>query len=84
MSADIEDQIRRFIVENFLFGNGDGLDRNGSLMGEGIMDSIGILDLVSFVEAAFRIDVAAGDILPEHFDSIGSLVAYVDSKLGNA
>lgn len=72
--------IHEFIVDNFLFGAG-ALDDTASLMGEGIIDSTGVLELVMFVEEKFGITVADDEVLPENFDSVSNLAAYVDSKL---
>ena len=42
--------VRNFIIENFLFGDGNGLEENTSFLESGIIDSTGILELVSFLE----------------------------------
>lgn len=75
----IRDQIHGFVVNNFLFGSGDVAD-DASLMGEGVIDSTGVLGLVMFVEENFGISVADEDVLPENFDSINALTAYVERK----
>lgn len=80
---DIEGQIRTFVVGNFLFGSGSIAD-DASLMGEGVVDSTGILELVMFVEETFGIVVADEDVVPENFDSIASLASYVCSMTGSA
>ena len=40
-----------------------------------------MLDLVLFAEETFGIAVADEDVVSEHFDSVQSLTAYVESKL---
>lgn len=72
--------VHEFIVDNFLFGAG-ALDDAASLMGEGIIDSTGVLELVMFVEEKFDFTVADDEVLPENFDSVSNLAAYVDGKL---
>jgi acyl carrier protein len=76
-------QIRTFIVENFLFGNADGLKDNTSFLEEGIIDSTGVLELVTFLEEEFNIKVADEDLVPENLDSINNVSAYLQRKLEN-
>lgn len=75
----LRSRIHDFVVSNFLFDAGD-VDDGASLMGEGIIDSTGVLELVMFVEETFGIVVADDEVLPENFDSITSLAAYVERK----
>jgi len=73
--------IRSFITENFLFSDDESLNENESLLEQGIIDSTGILELVSFVESTFDITVADDDIVPENFDSISNVVNYLERKI---
>lgn len=77
-------QIRTFIVENFLFGNADGLKDDTSFLEEGIIDSTGVLELVTFLEEEFNIKVADDDLVPENLDSINNVTAYLQRKLAIA
>jgi len=52
-----------------------------SLLGSGIVDSLGVLDLVAFVEGEFGITIDAEELLPENFQSISSLTCFVKTKL---
>ena len=77
----IKNQIKTYILENFLFSdNGDELAEDASFLEEGIVDSTGVLELVMFVEETFNITVEDEDIVPENFDSVGQLAAYIDLK----
>jgi acyl carrier protein len=71
--------LHQFVVTNFLFDNGDVAD-DASLLGEGIIDSTGVLELVTFVEKQFGIEVADEELVPENFDSIAGLSAFVRLK----
>ncbi len=82
MSA-IKDKIREFIVENFLFGDDDGLHDNSSFLDEGIIDSTGILELVTFLEETFSIRVEDEELVPENLDSLDNLGAYLERKAVN-
>jgi len=77
----IESQIKTYIQENFLFSdNGYQLADDASFLEEGIVDSTGVLELVMFVEETFGITVEDEEIVPENFDSVGQLAAYIRSK----
>jgi acyl carrier protein len=78
-SAAIRRQIHDYIVANFLFDTGDVKD-DASLMGEGVLDSTGVLEMVLFVEERLGVSVSDEEVLPENFDSIDSLVAFVAAK----
>ncbi len=85
MNADIEQQVRTFIEDNFLFREDRAsLSDTESLLEAGLIDSTGILELVAFIEAQFRIRVADAEIVTENLDSIRTIVAYVRGKLATA
>ena len=78
----IEPQIRQYLAENFLFSdNGYELEDEASFLEEGIVDSTGVLELVMFVEETFGITVQDEEIVPQNFDSVSQLAAYVRRKL---
>jgi len=60
--------------------NGNELAEDASFLEEGIVDSTGVLELVMFVEETFNIAVEDQEIVPENFDSVGQLAAYVRRK----
>ena len=75
------DTVRGFIVENFLFGDGELLREDTSLMEEGIMDSTGILELLFFIEETFGFSVKDDELVPENMDSLQNIARFVDRKL---
>jgi acyl carrier protein len=77
----IREAVRTFILENFLFGDDDCLRDDISLVEEGIVDSTGVLELVTFVEEKFAIVVQDDEIIPENFDSILKMENYLEGKL---
>lgn len=77
----LKDKIRQFIVEDFLFGDDNGLKDDTSFLDEGIIDSTGILELVSFLEEEFSISVEDEELIPEYLDSIMNVVAYLERKM---
>ena len=77
----VEHQIRQYIAENFLFSDeGYQLSEHASLLEEGIVDSTGVLELVMFVEETFKLTVEDDEIVPENFDSVAQLAAYIRRK----
>lgn len=83
MSEPDRQHIREFIVENFLFGDSDyRLEDDVSLIETDLVDSTGILELVSFLEERFEIAVADADIVPANLDSIDRIAAFVARKRG--
>ncbi|MDY7031609.1 MAG: acyl carrier protein [Thermodesulfobacteriota bacterium] len=75
------EKIRDFVVENFLFGESNGLKDETSFLDEGIIDSTGILELVNFCEEEFSISVEDEELVPENLDSINNVVAYLENKI---
>jgi acyl carrier protein len=78
---DIQTKIREFIARNLLFSdNGFGYTDDASFLQEGIVDSVGVMELVLFVEEQFGISVDDQDITPDNFDSINLLADYIRRK----
>lgn len=77
----MRDQIRRFIFENFLFGEPDDrLKDDDSFLEKGIIDSTGVLELVAFLEEKFKIKIADEELVPENLDSVNNLVNFINKK----
>ena len=78
--SELKAQIRDFIIENFLFGNANGLKDDTSFLEEGIIDSTGVLELVTFLEENFAIQVEDEELIPENLDSIDNVTGYLERK----
>ena len=73
--------VRNFVIENFLFGDSGGLEGDGaSFLENGIIDSTGILELVTFLEETFGITVEDEELIPENLDSIENVARFLDRK----
>jgi acyl carrier protein len=79
--TDLREKVRKFVVENFLFGEDEGLKDDTSFLEEGVIDSTGILELVSFLEEEFTIIIEDEELIPENLDSINYVVSYLERKL---
>ena len=77
-----KDDIRSFIVENFLFGDeGAMISDDSSLIENGIVDSTGVLELVAYVEEQLGVTIDDSEIVPSNLDSIDAIVAYAAQKV---
>jgi acyl carrier protein len=83
--ADISASVRTFINDNFLFREGiEAIADDASFLDAGIIDSTGVLELVSYLEDTWGITVGDDEMVPENFDSIRGLVAYLQRKRDDA
>jgi acyl carrier protein len=82
-SQQIEPAIRDFIATRLLYSK-DGFTYadDAPLLREGIIDSLGVVELVEFVQAHFRVQVEQKDVRPDNFDSVAKLAAFVRRKQG--
>ena len=84
MSATITEQITEFITATFPLARKRRLAPHDHLLESGIVDSLGVLNLVGFVERQFAIAVADDDLVPENFQSIDHLTTFVRRKRDEA
>lgn len=78
---DLKSKIRTFIVENFLFGNTNGLSDDTSFIEDGIIDSTGVLELIAFLEEEISIKIEDEELVPENLDSINRISIFIQEKL---
>ena len=83
--VEIRDKIKIFIRENFLLGDSSKtVNDNDSFLEKGIIDSTGVLELVSFIEETFNFRVEDEELMPDNLDSLNKLVSYTKRKTGYA
>jgi len=81
-SKDVKDRLLHFFQNNFLYDETvDEICADESLIDKGYIDSTGIIGLVAFMEKAFKIKVYDHEIIPENFDSLNNILAYVNNKV---
>jgi len=81
MSDSLRDRIRMFILENYLFtDDANALALDDSLLGRGIVDSTGMLEIIMFIEEQLGVTVKDEEMIPENLDSVSRIAAYVESK----
>ena len=77
----IEQEIRRFIVDNFLFGEENSkFSNDDSFLQQGIIDSTGVLELVAFLEEKYGIQIKDEELIPANLDCVNDLVRFIDRK----
>ena len=83
MISDIEQKLRTFIFENFLFNEDENALKNeDSFMEKGIIDSTGILEVIEFIGDEFGVMVEDDELIPENLDSVNNVAAFIRRKIG--
>ena len=77
----LSQQIRQSIMENFMFDvSENGFKDTDSFLEQGIIDSTGVIELVSFLEETYNMQVEDEELIPENLDSIANVAAYIEGK----
>jgi acyl carrier protein len=79
-TTEIEQEIRSFLTETFLFGNGETLNNNVPLPGS-VIDSQGIIETVVFIQQRFNIELQDEEVTVDNFTSVKSIAALIERKL---
>ena len=77
--ADVEGEIRRFLVSRFPLAASNGFQDDDALLGS-VVDSSGVIELVEFLQDRFAIAIADEDITMENLDSVKHAAAFVNRK----
>lgn len=76
-------ELRKFITDNFLFGDASGrfaFSDEDSFQERGIVDSTGVLELVSHLQEHYAINIEDDDLIPDNLDSVTKVAAFVERK----
>lgn len=73
--------VKEFIIENFLFGEEEQLQPDTDFFDKGIIDSTGVIELVSFMEETFNISVDDEELIPQNLSSLNNIDAFLQKKL---
>jgi acyl carrier protein len=79
-TATIVEQVRAFVIQNYLFGRTDELNNYDSFLESGIIDSTGVLELVAYLESTYNIKIQDEELVPDNLDSIDNITRYLSSK----
>jgi acyl carrier protein len=81
----IKTQVKQYVMDNFLMGAGpEELRDEDSFMGQHVIDSVGVLELISYLEQTFGIKVEDEEMVPDNLDSLEGVGRYLQRKLGSA
>ncbi|HET9028410.1 MAG TPA: acyl carrier protein [Trueperaceae bacterium] len=81
-TATIDQDVRQFLADNFILDDGGtGLGADDSLTQAGVLDSMGVLELIMFVQERFGVSIPDEDTLPENLDSVSRIVNYISKRL---
>jgi acyl carrier protein len=80
----VEQEVRTFLTENFSLGkNASNLSSTQSLTERGFVDSVGIVEVLTFLETRYEIQIGDDETVPENIDTIDNIVRFVGMKRGN-
>ena len=72
--------LKKFIIDNYLLSSG-AIKDDESFLENGIIDSIGVIELTNFIQDKFNIKITVPEIVPENLDSLNNLERYITRKL---
>jgi acyl carrier protein len=77
----VEQEIRAFLTENFSLGQGTThIPSSQSLTERGFIDSVGIVEVLTFLETQYEIQINDDETVPENIDTIDNMVRFIDRK----
>jgi len=83
MTPQFQQQLRTFIIDNFLFGDASGrfsFTDDDSFQERGIVDSTGILELVCHLQEHYGIQIEDAELVPDNLDSVSKVAHFVERK----
>ena len=80
----ITQEVRQFVVDNFVFENNRHLADDDSFLETGLIDSMGILTLIEFVKDKYAIAIEDEDVVPENWDSVRRIATFVGDRLNKS
>ena len=79
--ASIETEVRQYILDNFLFGRTEvEVSSDASFLDLGIIDSTGVLELITFLEDKYQIKIEDEELVPANLDSLNGITRFVEAK----
>jgi acyl carrier protein len=80
---NVIENIRNYMAKELNLPDARNIDGDIALVREGVIDSIELMQVVTFLEEHFEIEVAETEILPANFRSLNTMAAFIDGKLAN-
>ncbi|MBN2090666.1 acyl carrier protein [candidate division KSB1 bacterium] len=76
--------VRNFVVDTFLFGDGANLQDDTSFLENGIIDSTGILELITFLEETYQISIQDNELVPDNLDTLKKVEQFLTKKINGS
>ena len=80
--AEIQELVRKFILDRFPSASEGAIGDTDPLLEGGIVDSLGVLDIVTYLESEFDLPLSEDDLEAEDFESIAAIARFVSRKIG--
>lgn len=80
MTSNVKQQVRQFILDNFMMGGAQEIADDASFIDQHIIDSTGFLELIAFVEDTFEFRITDDEMVPENLDSLNNIERFVQLK----
>jgi acyl carrier protein len=77
------DEIKNFLIKARLVRSDHALDENESLIEGGIIDSLGLVELVGYIENNYGIIVGEDDLVPENFDTLAAIQLFISNHISS-
>jgi acyl carrier protein len=81
-SNQLRTEVEQFIRTSFVFDKTRQVGEDESLLGSGIVDSTGVLELIAFLEDTYHVKFEDQELVAENFDSVAKVTTFVGKKLG--
>ncbi len=76
----MKDAVRKFIIDTFMYGEGN-LNDDDALFDSGILDSLGLIKMLTFIEEKFNVSIDMSDITMDKFATVNDIVATINEKI---
>jgi len=78
--TEIKNKIRQYVIETS-YANPDQVKDESLIFAEGLLDSMGFILLINFIEETFAIKAKDSELLEDNFESINAMANFVERKL---
>lgn len=80
MQCDYAGEVRDFVIANYLLGKDNGFSNDDSFLELGLIDSTGILELITHLESTYGIEVTDDELNPDNLDTVNRIAAFLTRK----
>lgn len=81
--TDVKESLRRFILGELLMGRAVELGDDDDLLLSGLVDSLGAVRMIAFIETEFKTTIPPEDVVIEHFQTLNAMAVYLDKRMAS-